>query len=100
LGKHSLIKTVLKIVVKSGFCYNYPIRLSQLFGKTTKTLPADAKIASHKLLYKGGFIRRISTGRWAFLPLGMRVWEKIYKVIDEEMRSIGCQKVVVPTFIR
>ena len=73
------------------------MRFSQLFGKTTKTLPADAKIASHKLLYKGGFIRRISTGRWAFLPLGMRVWEKIYKVIDEEMRSIGCQKVVVPT---
>jgi len=73
------------------------MRFSQLFGKTTKTLPADAKIASHKLLYKGGFIRRISTGRWAFLPLGMRVWEKVYKVIDEEMKAIGCQKVVVPT---
>jgi len=73
------------------------MRFSQLFGKTTKTLPADAKIASHKLLYKGGFIRRISTGRWAFLPLGMRVWEKIYKVIDEEMKAIGCQKLVVPT---
>jgi len=73
------------------------MRFSQFFGKTTKTLPADAKIASHKLLYKGGFIRRVSTGRWAFLPLGMRVWEKIYKVIDEEMKAIGCQKVVVPT---
>jgi len=73
------------------------MRFSQLFGKTTKTSPADAKIASHKLLYKGGFIRRISTGRWAFLPLGLRVWEKIYKVIDEEMKAIGCQKLVVPT---
>ncbi len=73
------------------------MRFSQLFGKTTKSVPADAKIASHKLLYKGGFIRRISTGRWAFLPLGMRVWEKIYKVIDEEMKAIGCQKLVVPT---
>ncbi len=70
---------------------------SQLFAKTTKTVPAEAKIASHKFLYKAGFIRRISTGRWAFLPLGMRVWEKIYEVIDEEMRAIGCQKVVVPT---
>jgi len=34
------------------------MRFSQLFGKTTKTLPADAKIASHKLLYKAGFIRQ------------------------------------------
>jgi len=73
------------------------MKYSQLFGKTVKTVPADAKIASHKLLYKGGFIRRVSTGRWAFLPLGMRVWEKIYQVIDEEMKAIGCQKLVVPT---
>ncbi len=73
------------------------MRYSQFFGKTTKSLPSDAKIPSHKLLYKGGFIRRISTGRWAFLPLGMRVWEKIYRVIDEEMKAIGCQKLVVPT---
>lgn len=73
------------------------MRYSQLFGKTIKTIPRDAKIASHKLLFKGGFIRRISTGRWAFLPLGMRVWENIYKIIDEEMKTIGCQKLVVPT---
>jgi len=72
------------------------MRYSSLFGKTTKTAPTDAKIASHKLLYKAGFVRRISTGRWAFLPLGMRVWEKIYKVIDDEMEAIGCQKLVVP----
>lgn len=73
------------------------MRYSELFGKTTKTVPADAKIASHKLLFKGGFIRRVSTGRWAFLPLGMIVWEKIYQVINEEMKAIGCQKLVVPT---
>lgn len=73
------------------------MRYSNLFGKTIKTTPADARIASHKLLVKGGFIRRISTGRWSFLPLGMRVWEKIFKIIDKEMKAIGCQKVVVPT---
>ena len=73
------------------------MQYSKLFGRTTRTSPADAQLASHKLLVKGGFIRRISTGRWAFLPLGMRVWEKIYKIIDEEMRRIGCQKLVVPT---
>lgn len=73
------------------------MRYSELFGKTTKTVPADARIVSHKLLFKAGFMRRISTGRWAFLPLGMRVWQKIYRVIDEEMQALGCQKLVVPT---
>lgn len=70
---------------------------SHLFGKTIKEAPGDAKLTSHKLLVKGGFIRRISTGRWALLPMGLRVWEKIYKIIDEEMRAIGCQKTLVPT---
>jgi len=73
------------------------MRYTKLFGKTIKTVPADAQIVSHKLLFKGGFIRRISTGRWSFLPLGMRVWEKVYRIIDEEMKAIGCQKLVVPT---
>lgn len=69
---------------------------SQLFGKTVRDVPADAQLPSHKLLYKGGFIRRFSTGRWSFTPLGMRVWEKIYKIIDDEMKVIGAQKIVVP----
>ena len=73
------------------------MRYSRLFGKTTKTVPSDARFVSHKFLVKGGFIRRISAGYWAFLPLGMRVWEKIYKIIDEEMKKIDCQKLVVPT---
>ncbi|MBM4401684.1 MAG: proline--tRNA ligase [Candidatus Cloacimonetes bacterium] len=73
------------------------MRYSQLFGKTTKTIPADAQLVNHKLLVQGGFVRRISVGRWAFLPLGMRVWEKIYQIIDKEMKAIGCQKLVVPT---
>ena len=73
------------------------MRYSQLFGKTTKTIPTDAQLVSHKLLFKGGFVRRFSTGRWGFTPLGMKVWEKIYQVIDEEMKAIGCQKLVVPT---
>ncbi|MFC1727508.1 proline--tRNA ligase [Patescibacteria group bacterium] len=73
------------------------MRYSQLLGKTVKDKPKDAHLSSHGLLFQGGFIRRISTGRWAFLPLGMRVWEKIYQVIDSQMRSIGCQKLVVPT---
>ncbi len=73
------------------------VRYTDLFGNTQKTIPSDAVVPSHKLLYQAGFIRRFSTGRWAFLPLGMRVWDKIYQVIDKKMKEIGCQKLVVPT---
>lgn len=72
------------------------MRQSELFGKSTKTVPSDAVISSHKLLWKGGFVRRFSTGRWGFLPLGMKVWLKIYQIIEEEMEAIGCQRLVVP----
>ena len=72
------------------------MRYSKLFGKTSKTAPGDAVAISHKLLCQGGFIRRFSTGRWGFLPLGMRVWGKIYRIIQDEMDSIGCQQLVVP----
>ena len=73
------------------------MRYSQFFGKTTKTIPRDAQLTSHQLLVKGGFIRRFSAGRWGFLPLGMRVWLKIVKVIEAEMEAIGGQRLVVPT---
>jgi len=73
------------------------MRYSNLFGRSQKTVPSDAQVTSHRYLYQAGFIRRFTTGRWAYLPLGMRVWEKIYQVIDEEMKNIGCQKVEVPT---
>jgi len=74
------------------------MKYSKIFGKTIKTVPSDAQMISHKYLWQGGFIRRFSAGRWGFLPLGMRVWQKIYHIIEEEMEAIGCQRLVVPTF--
>ena len=73
------------------------MRYSKLFGKTIRKVPKDARLTSHKLLFKAGFIRRFSTGRWGFLPLGMKVWLKIVKIIKEEMEAIGCQRLIVPT---
>jgi len=72
------------------------MRYSKLFGKTTKNAPSDAVAVSHKYLWQGGFMRRFSAGRWGLTPLGMRVWLKIYKIIQEEMDAIGCQQLVVP----
>ncbi|MFW6110247.1 MAG: proline--tRNA ligase [Patescibacteria group bacterium] len=73
------------------------MRYSNLFGKTVKTVPRDLQAKSHQFLYQGGFIRQISAGRYAFLPLGFRVWEKIRNVIKKEMEDLGCQQVRVPT---
>lgn len=73
------------------------MKQTELFGKTVKDTPKDLTAVSHKLLYRGGFIRAVSSGRYAFLPLGQRVYDKIYSVIDQEMASLGAQKVTTPT---
>jgi prolyl-tRNA synthetase len=73
------------------------MRYSQLFGKTTKTPEKDMTSTSHKLLYRGGFIRQISAGRYAFTPLGYRVWKKIYAIIQKEMDDMGVSQMVTPT---
>lgn len=70
---------------------------SKLFGKTTKTIPRDIKIASHKFLYQAGFIRELTAGRYSYLPLGLRVWSRIVSIIDEEMQRMGAQRVLTPT---
>lgn len=73
------------------------MRYSQLFGKTVRLAPREAVATSHKLLYRGGFIRQIAAGRYAFLPLGFRVWQKIFNLIDEEMKALGSMRVITPT---
>ena len=68
------------------------MKYSKLFGKTLKDTPKDATLASHKLLYQGGFIRESVAGRYYFLPLGMRVHDKVKAVIKEEMDNAGDKK--------
>ncbi len=69
---------------------------SKLFGKTIKEAPKDASLISHKLLYQGGFVRESTAGRYYFLPLGLRVHQKIQKIIKEEMDKAGAQEIVTP----
>lgn len=71
--------------------------LSRLFGKTVKDTPRDITVRSHQLLYKGGFVRELSSGRYEFLPLGYKVWQNVMKVIKKEMDALGCQQVITPT---
>lgn len=79
-------------------CYTLDMLYSRLFGRTVRDVPGDAKLASHKLLYKAGYIRDLVSGRYSLLPLGERVEKKIIKIIEEEMDGIGAQRITTPTF--
>lgn len=72
------------------------MRQSKLFSQTTKTISSDIKLTSHKFLHQGGFIRESSAGRYYLLPLGIKVRDKIVKIIEEEMDKAGAQKLLTP----
>jgi prolyl-tRNA synthetase len=69
---------------------------SKLFGKTVRDVKSDMVAMSHKLLYKAGFTRELSTGRYELLPLGFRTCKKIIDLIDAEMEAIGSQRMSIP----
>src|SRR5438477_8186870 len=71
-------------------------RASQLFLPTLRDDPADAEVASHKLLVRGGFIRQVGAGVWTYMPLGWRVHQKVVQIIREEMDAIGGQEMLAP----
>jgi prolyl-tRNA synthetase len=72
------------------------VRASQLFLPTLRDDPADADVASHRLLVRGGFIRQVSAGVWTYTPLGWRVHQKVVQIIREEMDAIGAQEMLAP----
>lgn len=73
------------------------MRQSKLFTKTRKEAPADEVAKNAELLIRGGFIHKEMAGVYAFLPLGVRVIEKIKNIIREEMNLIGGQEVYMTT---
>ncbi len=72
------------------------MRMSHLFSPTLRDDPADAEVISHKLLLRAGFIRRVTSGVYDFLPLGLRVLRKIEAVVREEMNRAGAQEILMP----
>src|SRR5438552_17522292 len=72
------------------------MRLAQLCFATLRDDPADAEMASHRLLQRAGYVRQIGTGIYSLLPLGWRVNRRVEQVIREEMDRIGCQEMEMP----
>ena len=72
------------------------MKISQLLGRRTKENPGDAKLISHKLLIRAGFIRPLSNGIYSILPAGLKVLKNIERIVREEMNAIGGQEVEMP----
>ncbi len=72
---------------------------SQLFTKTTKELPKDETSFNAQTLIRAGFIDKVSAGIYTFLPLGLRVHNKICNIVREEMNAIGGQEILMPALI-
>jgi prolyl-tRNA synthetase len=75
------------------------LRMSTLFLRTLRDDPADAEVASHRLLVRAGYIRRIGAGIYSWLPLGVITLRNIERVIREEMDSAGFQEVHFPSLL-
>jgi prolyl-tRNA synthetase len=73
------------------------LRLSRIFGNTLREAPAEAQIASHRLLLRAGMIRQVATGIYSYMPLGWRILRKIEGIIREEMDAIGGQEMLMPS---
>jgi prolyl-tRNA synthetase len=72
------------------------MRLSQLLFVTLREDPAEAEIPSHKLLLRAGYIRRIGSGIYAYLPFMWRVLQKVSTIVREEMNATGAQECLLP----
>ncbi len=73
------------------------MRLSRAFLPTLKETPADAQIASHRLMLRAGMVRQTSAGIYAWLPLGWRVLQKVEQIVREEQDRAGAQEILMPT---
>jgi len=73
------------------------MRLSAYFLPTLKETPAEAQVASHRLMLRAGMIRQEAAGIYAWLPLGTRVLKRIEQIVREEQDAAGAQEVVLPT---
>lgn len=72
------------------------MRYSQLLLPTTKETPAEADVISHQLLMRGGFIRKLTSGMYNYLPLGVLTLRKVAAIVREEMDRAGAQEILMP----
>lgn len=72
------------------------MKSSQILIPTQKEAPNDAQIISHQLMIRAGLISKLASGLYSYLPMGLRVLQKVEKIIREEMNKSGAQEVLMP----
>src|ERR1041385_5039805 len=72
------------------------MRWTQTLIPTLKEAPADAEILSHKLLLRAGLLRKLASGVYTFLPVGLRALRKVEQIVREEMNRSGALEVLMP----
>ena len=72
------------------------MRFSQLLLPTLKENPAEAEVVSHRLLLRAGFIRKLASGIYSYLPLGLAAIRKVEQIVREEMNRAGAQELLLP----
>ena len=72
------------------------MRVSQFFISTLKEAPAEAELISHKLMLRAGLIKRLGSGLYTWMPLGLKILRKIEHIIREEMNSSGALELMMP----
>ena len=72
------------------------MRYTQMLLPTTKETPSEAEVISHQLLVRGGFIRKLTSGMYTFLPLGFLALQRVTVIVREEMNRAGAQEILMP----
>ncbi len=72
------------------------MRYSQMLIPTTKETPAEAEVASHRLLLRAGFIRKLTSGLYTYLPMGLAAMQKVENIVRQEMNRAGAQELLMP----
>ncbi len=75
------------------------LRMSTLFLRTLREDPADAEVPSHKLMVRGGYVRRAAPGIYSWLPLGKIVLDNVADIVREEMNAIDAQELLLPALL-
>jgi len=75
------------------------LRMSTLFLRTLREDPTDAEVPSHRLLVRAGYVRRVAPGIYTWLPLGLKVLDRVARIVREEMDRIGGQEVLFPALL-
>ncbi|MGN0031432.1 MAG: proline--tRNA ligase [Candidatus Gastranaerophilaceae bacterium] len=72
------------------------MKMSKLFVQTMREFPSDAEVVSHKMLARAGYIRKLTSGVYNYLPLMWRVLKKVENIVRDEMDKVGAQELLMP----